>query len=91
MNIESRLAELIGEPAVANLFSTKTQGIGDEVRARQFREIWRVLGEAVSLWTRFEPLCDHEIARFKVLVSELAKRGESVLRKSRRACMVPMP
>ena len=50
-----------------------TSGLGDSARADRYELILLTLGEAASLWTRVEPLCDHEVARFKALCDEYAE------------------
>ena len=49
-------------------------GIGDSARAHKYEELLLTLGAAASLWTRKEPLCEHEIARFDKLAARYAAR-----------------
>ena len=61
-----------GSPSV-RLDLKNAKGIGSAERAEKYTRFWLALGEASSIWTRFEPLCDHEIARFKCLAVEIAQ------------------
>ena len=52
-----------GQPQVKVALANIT-GVGESLRAEQFATYWTTLSEAASLWTRKEPLCEHEIDRF---------------------------
>jgi len=63
---------LAGETPRVRLVLSNVQGIGDRARSDLFAALWRTIGEASSLWTRKEPLCEHEIDRFGVLADRFA-------------------
>ena len=74
LRVELHVAEVEAEEGVphVSLDLKNTQGVGDAGRAAKYKRIWQLLGLAVSLWTRFEPVCEHEVCRFKALVVDIA-------------------
>ena len=47
-------------------------GIGDATASDNLESLLHILGESVSLWTRKEALCEHEIERFRALSLQFA-------------------
>ena len=45
---------------------------GNDDRADQYFSLFSLYGEAASLHGRIEPLCDHEQARFRAIITQLA-------------------
>ena len=64
--------ETVDGEATVRLSLKNVNGIGDSKRAEDVGSLWLTLGEAASLWTRKEPLCEHEIHRFEDLAEQLA-------------------
>ena len=72
VSVDLSVSQKDAEPPYVHISVSNIAGLGDNQRAKQFADVWHTLGEAASLWTRHNPLCEHEIVRFRQLRERLA-------------------